>query len=76
VDDSEIVRTLPPCPECGSDQLQACVLANGANINTTLVANPNKIFGRRYSDIFAAVCTGCGYTRFYAKDPEKLGGNK
>ncbi len=73
--DTGTARRIPPCPECGGDQIEEAVMSAGRRY-AVLVANWKKMFGMRITDALAVVCIQCGYTRFYAKEPEKLRGKR
>lgn len=67
---AETLPTPKPCPECGGDRIPADVWGNTA----LLVSDPTKLLGYQTVRLRAVVCTQCGYTRFYATQPEKLRG--
>ncbi len=59
------------CPECGGVVVRATVASKmDGNVMLT-VLHPGHLFGTA-SDLTALVCTDCGYTRLYAKEPYKL----
>jgi hypothetical protein len=66
-----------PCPECGGECVHA---ANQTSYGTLTVRpffdQPRFLLGKRNSLLRAVVCTACGYTRFYAKEPERLRGGQ
>ncbi|HEY7348763.1 MAG TPA: ClpX C4-type zinc finger protein [Ktedonobacterales bacterium] len=58
-----------PCPECQSERM----LAEAGNIIglSTSEEEASDLAGR-FTETWAIVCPKCGYTTFYAKQPEKL----
>jgi predicted nucleic-acid-binding Zn-ribbon protein len=61
------VDQLEPCPKCNGEVV-------GAKVMETYLM-PLKydiLFDIKTSRMEARVCTNCGYTEFYAKDPLKL----
>ena len=69
------------CPECDSDKIikDALIIDRGdANsdhiLQVAVDEKPNASFfkQRLYSNVKADVCADCGYTAFYAANPEIL----
>lgn len=59
------------CPKC-NEVLTKC-LASGGIKNFTVVKLPEKIFStKETSTISPFVCSNCGYTEWYADQPENI----
>lgn len=66
-------RPLPlhlPCPECGGQRVEA--KGNGYMYINKPSAGAASLFSG--SPLRALVCTNCGYTTLYVKEPDKLRG--
>jgi predicted nucleic-acid-binding Zn-ribbon protein len=61
---------LRPCPECGGARVHAYIASVPGSLSVANVES-GGIFPK-FSELRAVVCTNCGYTTFYAKQPEKL----
>lgn len=61
--------TPTPCPQCHAERM----LAEAGN-NVRVVGFESGLRGAigAYSELWAIVCPTCGYTTFYAKNPDKL----
>ena len=58
-----------PCPECGAERIEADV--KDSQSGSLILKQAGKLLGAK-SSVMALVCTGCGYTAFYAATPLKL----
>lgn len=61
--------TPTPCPQCQTER----ILAEAGN-NVRVVEQHSGLRGAAsaHSELWAIVCPNCGYTTFYAKNPDKL----
>lgn len=59
-----------PCPECGGECVHAA--STGTMTLVPYVEQSRFLLGKHASLLRAVVCTACGYTRFYTKEPERL----
>ena len=69
------------CEKCGSEKIIPEVRAidhgdyqTEGNLEVSIDENPNALMfkNRVRSSIFAKICGDCGYTKFYARDPQSL----
>lgn len=56
-----------PCPECGGERIRARTVPP-----VGLTPEPLALFSRPISEMVAIACINCGYTSFYAINPEKI----
>jgi len=56
------------CPKCNGEMVE-CVFEKFPMVVRSL--SP-KLFENKTTDINPYVCTSCGYTEFYGKNPENL----
>jgi ClpX C4-type zinc finger len=68
--DEPDIPTPTPCPECQSERVLAKPGGNYVRLASTTDTFPG--FTGRWTDLWAFVCLTCGYTTFYAKNPEHL----
>ncbi len=59
-----------PCPKCSGNMLECRAIAN-KEVHL-IPANYVSIYTSKKSAIKAMMCEACGYTEFYALNPEKL----
>jgi len=57
------------CPECQSERMLA---EAGNNVRVVEHQSGGWEAVSAHSELWAVVCTNCGYTTFYAKNPDKL----
>lgn len=68
-------QRLAPCGKCGGQMIQADLLAGTGSLVVTKPRSPLSALSLgllRGSTVTARVCTSCGYTEFYAANPEVL----
>lgn len=59
------------CPNCNVI-LTKCIASGGIK-NFTVIKFPEKLFtSRESSSVFPFVCSNCGYTEWYADNPQNL----
>lgn len=58
-----------PCAKCGGP---TTIAAFAAFMNSGVLYPPGKRFTRRFSRLRTVVCLRCGYTEWYAEEPDKV----